>query len=722
VKQLSETKSLFKGIPPIKRSVIMLTLFGFKKNISTNYQRIIIYLFLAVSINVGNVAIAGTINVNSCGLLNQSSTTYVLQNDVTSDGTCFFISANDVTLDLNGKTVTYDNAAPITVANGSFESATMTDWDLTGAPAATRAAGVYLERTVYEGSYALKIPTPLTQDQTITTSGKYTLAANKSYSASVMMWQPYDVANSANADVHMIIEIIKASDNTVLASRDSRDLQARYTTRGLQYVRAPYTTTAQTDVKIRLKVTGARTVTNAGQAPYGAFYFDDVRIQQTANSGVQGGGTSVQYGVSSYAWARRITVTSSVAAKGKIVQGRARGDFSHAVSVGGVPSDLLNYTVNNLEITVAGNSSKAILANNAGNGIISNNLIHGYADTLQVRDWYDGSLIHVSRSDAVTAGLGCKIFGNVITHGIQTGIFVNGSPDATRMTEIYNNDITLQSKYTNDFAIVGGYATYSANIHDNIVRCGTGNNTCRGIFIHGNNGAITSNIVDVHYRRNSQEYGLESGLLGCAGAAYGIQIDPSSSNVETKFNTVTAYADECEAAAFRFYAEPAGSTTNNLVHDNTFKAISVSGIKIAATLRILESYASDMSFTNNTLITNSTFLHIDGNQTEDANRSLLLDANAFQIDYPKSAMYYPLVDNAYVNGTAYVPRNVTISNNIYNDATVRADMNAAVFRNLRNNFLPDAFATNIIITESNLPPPIAPSLPPPSPKNLIRLP
>lgn len=672
---------------------------GLSRLANQRMHRLIQLLALAAAVLTGGAAYGGTVSVSACGALSQPATRYVLQNDVVSDGTCFFVNANDVTLDLNGHTVTYDNAAPIAVQNGSFESVDFTGWDKTGAPAAVIAAGAYLDRTVYDGGYALKIPAPLTQDQAVTTTGSYTLKANTAYTASVMVWQPYDSTKAANADIHMTIEILRASDGAVLAVRDSRDLQLGFTSRGFQYVRASYMPTIDTGVKLRLKVTGGRTVSNVGQAPYGAFYFDDVRIQQTGNSGIQFGGTNVQYGATS-AWARRGAVDST-GTKGGVVQGRAHGDFSHAVYMnGGAPSDLLNYSVNNLEITVSGNSSRAIWISNVANIIVSNNLIHGYNDTIEIRDHYDGALIFVARADAAT-GVAGKIFNNTITHGIQTGIYVAGSPSATMLTEIYNNDITLQSKYTNDFAIVGGYGTYSAYIHDNTVRCGSGNDTCRGLFIHGSYGKIVHNTVEVHYRKNNQEYALEIG--GCGGAAYGIQVDIASSNVETKLNNVTAYADECEAAAFRFYAQPPGSTVNNLVHDNTFQALATpQGSTLASALRILLCYPSDMTFTNNTLITNSNFLYLDGNVTEDANRGLSMDKNSFQISYPKSAIYFPLVDSAYLNGSYGVPKNVTLSNNIYGDDTVRADMTGVVFRNTRNSFLPDTFASNIVITSGAL--------------------
>lgn len=45
--------------------------------------------------------------IRACGVLNRPNTTYVLQNDVRADGTCFAIEADNITLDLHKHTVTY---------------------------------------------------------------------------------------------------------------------------------------------------------------------------------------------------------------------------------------------------------------------------------------------------------------------------------------------------------------------------------------------------------------------------------------------------------------------------------------------------------------------------------------------------------------------------------------------------------------------------------------
>lgn len=80
------------------------------------------------------VARAAEVHLNSCGILNQANTTYILDSDVSSAGTCFEATTNNITLDLNGKTVTYNtqsvdnvygflsnwNPVGLRITNGNF--------------------------------------------------------------------------------------------------------------------------------------------------------------------------------------------------------------------------------------------------------------------------------------------------------------------------------------------------------------------------------------------------------------------------------------------------------------------------------------------------------------------------------------------------------------------------------------------------------------------------
>jgi len=59
-------------------------------------------------------AVVGTA-VTSCGTLGNSGATYVLQNDISSSGTCIVIGASGITFDLNGHTITYDTGGSSSV-------------------------------------------------------------------------------------------------------------------------------------------------------------------------------------------------------------------------------------------------------------------------------------------------------------------------------------------------------------------------------------------------------------------------------------------------------------------------------------------------------------------------------------------------------------------------------------------------------------------------------
>ena len=60
-------------------------------------------------------------------LLTQAGATYELQTNVTTTGTAFVVLAPNVTLNLNGYTVTYGNSTPVTVTNGGFETGNIGD-------------------------------------------------------------------------------------------------------------------------------------------------------------------------------------------------------------------------------------------------------------------------------------------------------------------------------------------------------------------------------------------------------------------------------------------------------------------------------------------------------------------------------------------------------------------------------------------------------------------
>jgi hypothetical protein len=75
-------------------------------------------------------------------LLNQPGATYVLETNVDTRGTAFVVAAPNVTLDLNGHTVTYGDSNPVTVVNAGFEDGSgrnVPGWNLTQASSASLA-------------------------------------------------------------------------------------------------------------------------------------------------------------------------------------------------------------------------------------------------------------------------------------------------------------------------------------------------------------------------------------------------------------------------------------------------------------------------------------------------------------------------------------------------------------------------------------------------------
>jgi hypothetical protein len=84
----------------------------------------------------------GTVtDISTCQTLASAGTTYRLTADLNSVGSCMTINASNVTLDLNGYTVVYDNTGTsVMIPNGDFEEDLAGNWDISGAPQAARTA------------------------------------------------------------------------------------------------------------------------------------------------------------------------------------------------------------------------------------------------------------------------------------------------------------------------------------------------------------------------------------------------------------------------------------------------------------------------------------------------------------------------------------------------------------------------------------------------------
>jgi hypothetical protein len=85
--------------------------------------------------------------LTSCQNLTTSNTTYVLQNDVSSTGTCFEINANNISLNLNGHTITYGTGG----GTEPTPAITVCDSWYTGLPSGECGGSSHAAPTIYNG-------------------------------------------------------------------------------------------------------------------------------------------------------------------------------------------------------------------------------------------------------------------------------------------------------------------------------------------------------------------------------------------------------------------------------------------------------------------------------------------------------------------------------------------------------------------------------------------
>ncbi|MGA8232932.1 MAG: putative Ig domain-containing protein, partial [Candidatus Acidiferrales bacterium] len=93
-----------------------------------------------------SAAASGTA-LTACGTLSNAGATYVLQNDVSAAQTCFSIQADNITLNLNGYTITYNTGSNA----GAYGISGIACWDASN-PSGNPCGGTFDGFTVYGGS------------------------------------------------------------------------------------------------------------------------------------------------------------------------------------------------------------------------------------------------------------------------------------------------------------------------------------------------------------------------------------------------------------------------------------------------------------------------------------------------------------------------------------------------------------------------------------------
>jgi hypothetical protein len=153
-------------------------------------------------------------------VLGQANTTYTLAADVDTPGTAFVDAAPGVTLDLNGHTVTFGDAAPIAVTNGGFEQGSgrsVPGWVLAGAPTAALAPNTNL----LFGSRVLRL-TAFSSAQTVVSAPVAMPQANRTYEATIT--PAHAGGTNASCSTSLSLSVVDALTGQVLARGTSADV------------------------------------------------------------------------------------------------------------------------------------------------------------------------------------------------------------------------------------------------------------------------------------------------------------------------------------------------------------------------------------------------------------------------------------------------------------------------------------------------------------------
>jgi hypothetical protein len=103
------------------------------------------------ALGVSVTAAASGTAASACSILSTAGETYTLQNDVSSEGTCFSVQADNVTLNLNGHTVTY-NTGNQTTASFAILGVACWDPDIFGIASGNPCGGPFDNFTAYGGN------------------------------------------------------------------------------------------------------------------------------------------------------------------------------------------------------------------------------------------------------------------------------------------------------------------------------------------------------------------------------------------------------------------------------------------------------------------------------------------------------------------------------------------------------------------------------------------
>lgn len=233
---------------------------------------------------------------------------------------------------------------------------------------------------------------------------------------------------------------------------------------------------------------------------------------------------------------------------------------------------------------------------------IDNNNIYYLAKSISARAEFLGDAIWIGDHEQDPTSVQDFIYGNYISAAPQGGI-----RDTHQHAKIYNNHISFNSTYTNDFC-VDAPADYQ-EVYGNTCQPTSG----RGIHTNANYVYIHDNTISVQELKQNAEYG------GCElGGAYGIQVEFDTSflssppvGVRVANNHVTAVAGDCNAIGLRMTSMSGNGsisyTTNNVTTTNQGRG----GLDYDLSFSDVVETGTNFQYSGNTFSSQHAYLTVD---------------------------------------------------------------------------------------------------------------
>jgi len=537
-------------------------------------------------------------------VLSQAGATYQLETDVTTSGTAFVILNQNITLDLNGHTVTYGNSTPVTVTNGGFESGSGTNlpgWNLSGAPAAAIASNT----NHLFGNQVFRLSN-FSTTQTIVSSPIAINTPNHTYTATI-------TPAGVNSNSSVTLSVIDTVSGKTLGSAASVNVQ-----RGFSAV-VTFTPTTTDPVKLQVVATPTTKpdTLDLDQATLTPSHDYGVVASRAWSGDMAYGYQNLGAAVQAIWDSHRMSVTNVTIENGSIVQGQGAGPSSSPI----YGESVYGFALDKLHTSDSGvNTTSIDLHNMMGGGAsITNSTIQQTGTNVTNRMQGPATI-----SLSLTSASPILIQGNTLTGCLQTGIGI----DTSNGPIIINNNQISQNTVVPNAAGIGLVSVSNFRITNNTITPTAG----EGIAIDGyraqgsNLGVIQNNTVTTKEVPN-REMGLKTQARALR-LRNDVDAEGPHTNIDISGNTFTTNIGPGMSSVgytvWITYKNNKGAMNNANVnlHDNTITLINDSSDPSYSGSALLVDGMDpgiNMTIKNNILQSNDTSLSIGGYNDSNVN-------------------------------------------------------------------------------------------------------